>query len=62
MIIHLIPQSNRAVRHREQHRHLKRRRYRKYGDWLIAIDRTQWKGQNIFMITLVWGTHAMPLY
>ncbi|PNK14438.1 transposase, partial [Cylindrospermopsis raciborskii] len=23
---------------------------------------TQWKGRNIFMVTLVWGTHALPLY
>ena len=29
---------------------------------MIAIDRTQWKGRNVFMITLVWGTHALPLY
>lgn len=33
-----------------------------YGYWLIAIDRTQWKGRNLFMVTLVWGTHALPLY
>jgi len=47
---------------REQHRYLKKRKHQKYGYWLIAIDRTQWKGRNIFMVTLVWGTHALPLY
>ena len=29
---------------------------------MIAIDRTQWKGRNLFMVTIVWGTHALPLY
>ena len=28
----------------------------------MAIDRTQWKGRNVFMVSLVWGTHALPLY
>jgi len=26
------------------------------------MDRTQWKGRNIFMVSIVWGTHALPLY
>lgn len=29
---------------------------------MIAIDRTQWRGRNLFMVTIVWGTHALPLY
>lgn len=29
---------------------------------MIAIDRTQWQGRNLFMVTIVWGTHALPLY
>ena len=47
---------------REQRRYLKKSKHQKYGYWLIAIDRTQWKGRNVFMITIVWGTHALPLY
>ena len=47
---------------REQRRYLKKSKHQKYGYWMIAIDRTQWKGRNVFMITLVWGTHALPLY
>lgn len=47
---------------RQQRRHLKKLKHQKYGYWLIAIDRTQWQGRNIFMVTLVWGTHALPLY
>lgn len=47
---------------REQRRYLKKSKHQKYGYWMIAIDRTQWKGRNIFMVTLVWGTHALPLY
>ena len=29
---------------------------------MIALDRTQGKGRNLFMVTLIWGTHALPLY
>ena len=28
----------------------------------MAIDRTQWKKRNVFMASLIWGTHALPLY
>lgn len=49
-------------RNREQRRYLNRKKHQKHGYWMIAIDRTQWKGRNIFMVTLVWGTHALPLY
>ncbi|MEA5572597.1 IS4 family transposase [Calothrix sp. UHCC 0171] len=47
---------------REQRRYLKKQKHKKYGYWMIAIDRTQWQGRNLFMVTLVWGTHALPLY
>jgi hypothetical protein len=46
---------------REQRRYHKQK-HQKYRYWMIAIDRTQWKERNIFMVTLVWGTHALPLY
>ncbi|WP_414530943.1 IS4 family transposase [Nodularia chucula] len=49
-------------RNRELRRYLNQKKHQKFGYWMIAIDRTQWKGRNIFMITLVWGTHALPLY
>ena len=47
---------------REHRRRLKKFKHRKYGYWIIAMDRTQWKGRNIFMVSIVWGTHALPLY
>jgi Transposase DDE domain len=47
---------------REQRRHLKKLKHQKHGYWIIAIDRTQWKKRNVFMVSLVWGTHALPLY
>ncbi|OUL21472.1 IS4 family transposase [Nostoc sp. 106C] len=47
---------------RDQRRRLQRLKHHKYGYWMIAIDRTQWKGRNVFMVSLVWGTHALPLY
>jgi len=40
-------------------RRLKRLKHHKHGYWIIAIDRTQWKGRNVFMVSLVWGTHAL---
>lgn len=32
------------------------------GYLLLAIDRTQWKERNIIMLSLIWGTHAIPVY
>ncbi|PNJ93142.1 IS4 family transposase, partial [Cylindrospermopsis raciborskii C07] len=40
---------------REQRRYFHKKQYQKYGYWMVALDRTQWKGRNIFMVTLVWG-------
>lgn len=47
---------------RAQHRRLKSLKHPKHGYWIIAIDRTQWKARNVFMVSLVWGTHALPVY
>ena len=32
------------------------------GYLLLVIDRSQWKGRNVMMLSLVWGTHALPVY
>lgn len=45
---------------RDQRRHLKQHQHQKYGYWIIAIDQTQWKRRNVFMVSLLWGTHALP--
>ena len=47
---------------RAQRRYLKQLKHRKHGYWILAIDRTQWKKRNLFVVSLVWGTHALPLY
>lgn len=47
---------------REQRRCVRKLKHQKYGYWIVTIDRTQWKGHNIFMVSLVWGTHALPIY
>jgi hypothetical protein len=47
---------------REQRRHQAKLKHQKFGYWLVAIDRTEWKGRNIFMVSIVWGTHALPVY
>ena len=47
---------------RQQRRRLHRLQHRSSGYWLIAIDRTQWRQRNVFMASLIWGTHALPVY
>jgi hypothetical protein len=47
---------------REQRRRLRTLKHQKYGYWFITIDRTQWQDRNLFVVSLVWGTHALPLY
>jgi hypothetical protein len=47
---------------REHRRHLKKLK-RRTGQYLVlALDRTQWKGRNLFMVTVIWGNHALPVY
>ena len=29
---------------------------------VIVLDRTQWRDKNIFMISVVWSHHALPIY
>ncbi len=29
---------------------------------IIALDRTQWRDKNVFMITVIWHNHALPIY
>ena len=29
---------------------------------IIALDRTQWKDKNIFVISLIWSRHGLPIY
>jgi hypothetical protein len=42
------------------------RRYQKklthHGYLLLAVDRTQWRDRNLFVISLIWGKHALPVY
>jgi hypothetical protein len=47
---------------RKQRRNRMSFKSKSQGFWILAIDRTEWKGRNIFMVTLVWGTHALPVY
>ena len=47
---------------RDQRRHLKKLKRRTGGSLILALDRTQWKGRNLLMVTVVWGNHALPVY
>ena len=44
---------------RAQRRYLKKLKHQTAGYWIVAIDRTQWKGRNVFRVSLVWGTYAL---
>lgn len=46
----------------DQRRRLKRLKRRTRGYVVLALDRTQWKGRNLIMVTVVWGKHALPVY
>lgn len=42
-----------------------RRRQKKlthHGYLLLAVDRTQWRDRNLFVLSLIWGKHALPVY
>lgn len=47
---------------RQRRRHLKKLRQTVSGYVVLAVDRTQWQGRNILMVSIVWGTHALPVY
>ena len=47
---------------RDQRRSLKKLKRRPKGTLILALDRTQWKGRNLLMVTVVWGNHALPVY
>ena len=47
---------------RHQRRRLSQLKTHNHGYWILAIDRTEWKGRNLFMVCVVWGTHALPVY
>lgn len=53
---------NGTALNRQQRRHFKKLKRKQGGFWVIAIDRTQWQKHNVFMASLIWGTHALPLY
>ncbi|HLO49551.1 MAG TPA: IS4 family transposase [Kamptonema sp.] len=36
--------------------------FKKKKQLMIAIDRTQWRDKNIFVISLIWERRALPLY
>jgi hypothetical protein len=37
-------------------------KFNKYKPLKLAIDRTQWRAQNVFMVSLVWEKRSIPLY
>jgi hypothetical protein len=39
-----------------------RTQFKKKQELKVAIDRTQWRDKNVFMISLIWDKRALPLY
>lgn len=52
----------RGAMNRAQRRRRKGWVHAQYGFVVVAIDRTEWKGRNLFIASIICGTHAMPLY
>ncbi len=48
---------NREQRRARPQLTLKSRKY-----LVVVLDRTQWRDRNLFMVSLIWGTHALPVY
>ena len=46
---------------RDQRRRLKRWRRKLHGYLLLALDRTQWKGRNLIVVSLIWDKHALAV-
>jgi Transposase DDE domain len=53
-------QFRQPVKNRAQKRHQKKLTHQGY--LLLAVDRTQWRERNLFVLSLVWGNHALPVY
>jgi hypothetical protein len=47
-------------KNRQQRRKLKKLRH--LGHLLLVIDRTEWKGRNLFVASLILGKRALPVY
>ena len=47
-------------KNRQQRRKLKKLRHQ--GQLLLVIDRTAWKGKNLFVASLILGKRALPVY
>jgi Transposase DDE domain len=43
-------------------KYILRTQFKKQQELRVAIDRTQWRDKNIFVISLIWDSRAIPLY
>jgi uncharacterized membrane protein len=43
-------------------KYILRTQFKKKQELKIAVDRTQWRDKNVFMISLIWDKRALPLY
>lgn len=63
LIKHLVKQEFRhQPTNREQRRRAKKFQLINQGHLFLIIDRTQWQEQNLIVLSLAWGKHAIPVY
>jgi hypothetical protein len=61
LVKHLIKQEfNETGKNRERRRKLKKLKQK--GRLLLVIDRTDWRGRNLFVASVICGKRALPLY
>jgi hypothetical protein len=61
IIKHIVKQQFQdSAMNRAQRRHQKKLTH--HGYLLLAVDRTQWHNRNLFVVSLIWGKHALPVY
>jgi len=61
LIKNIIRQEFGKKQSNRQHRR-KLKKLRHLGHLLLVIDRTDWKGRNLFVASLIWGKRALPVY
>lgn len=63
IVKHVLEQERRKQpANRAQRRRAKKKGILHQGYLLVAIDRTQWKDNNIILLSVIWGNHAIPVF
>lgn len=61
LIKHIIKQEF-SRKNKNRHQRKKLKKFRHLGHLLSVIDRTDWKGRNLFVASVICGKRALPVY